>query len=212
MRIFLDDDDHRRFVHLLGEVVEEFGIECWNYCLMPNHYHVTLLPSLSNLSEAIKRLNSVYAQWWNKRHDRVGHVFQGRFKDQIVQHETYLLALSRYVVMNPIRAGLVEHPEDWCWSSYRATVGLSPCPSFLCVSRTLRLFGDSDEESVRTRFSQYVTGEPEAEATMDRIRSCERILGTRAYKAAVMAFRREESEISQYKTDVIGGSVVTSPE
>ena len=91
---------------------------------MPNHYHATLQPSQPNLSEALRRLNSVYARWWNERHQRVGHVFQGRFKDQIVDRDSYLLTLSRYVVMNPVRAGLVERPEDWRWSSYRATAGL----------------------------------------------------------------------------------------
>ena len=123
MGIFLDDADYRQFVHLLGEAVERFDIRCWNYCVMPNHYHATLQPTRTNLSEAIRCLNSGYAQWWNRRHGRVGHVFQGRYKDQVVDRETYLLTLSRYVVMNPVRAGLVERPGDWPWSSYRATVG-----------------------------------------------------------------------------------------
>lgn len=75
-------------------------MECWNYCLMPSHYQATFRPSLPNLSEAMRRLNSVYAQWWNQRHERVSHVFQGRFKDQIVQREVYLLVLCRYVALN----------------------------------------------------------------------------------------------------------------
>ena len=89
MCIFLDEADYRQFVYILGDVVETFGLECWNYCLMPNHYHATLRPSRPNLSEAIRRLNSVYALWWNKRHQRVGHVFQGRFKAQVVDREGY---------------------------------------------------------------------------------------------------------------------------
>lgn len=112
MRIFLHDMDYRKFIDVLGDVVEESEIECWNYCVMPNHYHATFRPTRPNLSEAIRRINSVYAQWWNKRHERVGHVFQGRFKDQIVQREGYLLALCRYVAMNPVRAGLSECPEN----------------------------------------------------------------------------------------------------
>ena len=90
MRIFEDDTDYRYFVTLFGDIMEEFEIQCWNYCVMPNHYHATLQPTLPNLSRAIQRLNRRYAQRWNKRYDRVGHVFQGRFKDQIVQREGYL--------------------------------------------------------------------------------------------------------------------------
>ena len=119
MHIFLDADDYQQFIYFLSDVVEEFAMQCWNYCLMPNHYHATLQPSRADLSEAIRRLNGVYAQWWNRRHGRVGHVFQGRYKDQIVQREGYLLTLSRYVVMNPVRAQLVVHPGDWRWSSDR---------------------------------------------------------------------------------------------
>ena len=182
MRIFNDDTDYRRFLYILGDVVEECGLDCWNYCAMPNHYHCTLVASRPNLSESIRRLNSAYAQWWNARHGRVGHVFQGRFKDQIVQREGYLLALSRYVVMNPVRARLVERPHEWPWSSYRATAGLIPCPSFLNPRATLELFGEADESLQRARFTQYVESELGDESTAERIRSNERILGTRAFK------------------------------
>jgi putative transposase len=207
MRIFLDDADYRYFVHVLGEVVEEFGIECWNYCVMPNHYHATLQPAQPNLSEAVRRLNSVYAQWWNKRHERVGHVFQGRFKDQIVQREGYILALSRYVVMNPVRAQLVERPEDWRWSSYRATLGLSPPEAFLAVSSTLCLFGDGEEALLRARFAEYVLGGPTDECTVDRIRSCERILGTKGFRASVRASTSWEEEERERDPAVLPASI-----
>jgi REP-associated tyrosine transposase len=188
MRIFLDDADYRQFIYILGDVVEESEIECLNYCVMSNHYHATLKPSRPNLSEAIRRINSEYAQWWNKRHQRVGHVFQGRFKDQIVETTEYLLTLSRYVVMNPVRAKLVEHPKDWPWSSFCATVGQISTPSFLAVNSTLRLF-DEDESSGQIRFAQFVSAEPNDQAIVERIRSNERILGTAAFKAAVKASR-----------------------
>ena len=185
MRIFRGDDDYRQFVHLLGDAVERFGVACWNYCLMPNHYHLTVVPSVGNLSEAIRRLNSVYAQWWNRRHRRVGHVFQGRFKDQIVEREGYLLALSRYVVTNPVRARLAARPEDWPWSSYRAATGLIPCPAFLDITPTLGLFGEGEESELRARFARYMTSDFGDESTNDRLRSGERILGTRAFKVSL---------------------------
>jgi putative transposase len=185
MQIFLDDVDYTRFVYLLGEVTDEFGIECWNYCLMPNHYHATLRPSRPNLSEAIRRLNSVYAQWWNRRHERVGHVFQGRFKDQIVQREGYLLVLCRYVALNPVRADLTARPEDWRWSSYAATIGLRTLPAFLAASSVLRQFGEGDERVLQARFATYVLSLDEHDCTNDRIRSNERVLGSGEFKRTV---------------------------
>lgn len=186
MTIFLDDTDYRQFVYLLGEVSEEYRIECWNYCVMPNHYHATLCPSRPNLSAAIRRLNGAYAQWWNRRHGRVGHVFQGRFKDQIVQREGYLLALFRYVAMNPVRAQLCDQPEKWAWSSYAAIVGIRDAPAFLAVTATLRQFGEDDSRILRARFAGFVLAAPDDAAAVDRIRSNERILGERGFKEAVL--------------------------
>ena len=188
MSIFLDDVDYRQFVYLLGDVVESLEIECLNYCLMPNHYHATLRPTLPNLSEGVRLINSRYAQWWNKRHERVGHVFQGRFKDQIVQQEGYLLSLCRYIALNPVRAGLVENPENWEWSSYAATMGLQPSPSFLAVDSLLRQFGADERATLQARFKAHVlSNEHEARGTEDRLRSNERILGDRAFKDSLAA-------------------------
>lgn len=187
MAIFLDDRDYRQFVYLLGEAVEQFALQCWNYCMMPNHYHLTLQPTRANLSEAIRHLNSWYAQWWNKRHEKVGHVFQGRFKDQIVDKDQYLLALSRYVVMNPVRAGLVQRPEDWWWSSYRATSGASEVPPFLATSKTLSLFGVGTEIEMQASFTRFVTACTEDPASVDRFRSNEHIIGTQAFKQQIQS-------------------------
>ena len=187
MQIFLDDVDYRLFIFLLGEVIEEYDLECWNYCLMPNHYHATIRPTRPNLSDAIRLLNSKYAQAWNRRHKRVGHVFQGRFKDQIVQNDSYLAALCRYIALNPVRAALVEKPEDWPWSSYAAICGLKEAPPFLAADSTLRQFGDADADTLRARFSQFVLRTPQDEEPYDRIRSNERILGDRAFKISVRA-------------------------
>jgi REP element-mobilizing transposase RayT len=185
MRIFLDDVDYLKFVHLLADVVERYEIECWNYCLMPNHYHVTLRPTRPTLSEALRILNSGYGQWWNKRHERVGHVFQGRFKDQIVQREGYLLALCRYVALNPVRAQIVARPEEWKWSSYASTVGLAPASPFVSVSSVLRLFGDDEPEILQARFTNFVLASVNEAQTEDRIRSTERILGDAAFKKSL---------------------------
>lgn len=188
MDIFLDDLDRRTFIYFLSDTVEEYNITCWNYCLMRNHYHATFNPTQPNLSRAVQQLNGRYAGWWNERHDRVGHVFQGRFKAQIVQTDGYLVTLCRYVTMNPVRAGATERPEDWPWSSYRATLGLTPCPSFLSARSTLNLFGEVDIAIQRERFANYVVQcWPDEEPIIDRFRSRERIIGDRAFKNAVRA-------------------------
>ena len=185
MEIFLDSVDYRKFLAILRDIVEELDIECWNYCAMPNHYHATLRPMRRNLSEAMRRINGTYAQWWNRRHGRVGHVFQGRYKDQLVQTDGYALALCRYIALNPVRAGLAEHPEDWEWSSYRATIGLQLAPPFLAVASVLRQFGDGEEEALRGRLCAYVLGGSSPDGLDDRIRSSERVLGDKPFKAAV---------------------------
>ena len=151
MRIFLDDGDYRKFQFVLGDVAELFDLEVWDFCVMPNHYHLAVCPRRPNLSEAIQRLNGVYAIWWNARHKMVGHTFQGRFKDQIVQREGYLWALCRYIARNPVRAKLVDDPAQWRWSSYRATAGLCPNPGFLLNEPILRQFGDDDDAAAGRR-------------------------------------------------------------
>ena len=88
MTIFLDDTDDRKFLYILSDVLDEYDVDCWDACIMPNHYHLALWNRQPNLPEAMQHLNGEYAIWWNGRHGRVGHTFQGRYKDQIVQRES----------------------------------------------------------------------------------------------------------------------------
>ncbi len=106
---------------------------------MPNHYHLVCRTPEANLSLAVGYLNAVYAQWWNRRHGRCGHVTQGRFKAQLVQSELYLRVVCRYVLDNPVRAGMVRHPQDWEWSSARASTGLAAPPAFLDGSISVQM-------------------------------------------------------------------------
>ena len=187
MTIFLDDTDYLRFLDLLTDVMEDYRVECWSYCILPNHYHLAVRPTLPNLSASMQSLNSSYAQWWNKRHETVGHVFQGRFKDQIVDHDEYLLTLCRYIALNPVRAGLVTRPEDWRWSSYAATIGLRPAHPGLSLSNVLAQFGEGDPSTLQTRFANFVLSTSDQPCTDDRIRSREGILGSAVFKASVRA-------------------------
>ncbi len=149
--IYLGDADRQAFLTLVGEVCERFNWWGHAYCLMTNHYHLLMETPDGNLSKGMRQLNGVYTQRFNERHGRCGHVFQGRYKAIIVQKDAYLTELSRYIVLNPVRARMVARPEAWPWSSYRATVGDEPCPAWLRRDWLLSTFGETE----RTAISAY---------------------------------------------------------
>jgi putative transposase len=121
--IYGDDSDRRQFLSLLHNTVNRYDWYCHAYCLMGNHYHLLIETNTPTLSKGMKFLNGTYTQYFNRRHRRVGHVFQGRFKAILVQKDSYLLELARYIALNPVRAGMVRNASEWPWSSYRATAG-----------------------------------------------------------------------------------------
>jgi putative transposase len=139
--IFRTDRDYSVFLATLADAVGSTGWQCLAYCLMPNHYHLLLETPETNLSEGMYQLNSTYARRFNWEHDHTGHVFQSRFHARLVTGEAYLFEALRYVVLNPVRAAIVCRPDDWRWSSYRATVGVSPSPGWLQSARVLAFFG-----------------------------------------------------------------------
>ena len=146
--IYLNDADRQRWLDLLGEVCVRHNWLCHAYCLMDNHFHIVIETVDGNLSAGMRQLNGVYTQWHNRTHGRVGHVFQGRFKAIIVQRESYLLELARYVVLNPVRAGMCAVPEQWPWSSYRAMVGQAHRPNWLHTEWLLAQFGNQYAKAV----------------------------------------------------------------
>ena len=147
--IFLDDGDRQSFLELLGQVCARFNWTIHAFCLMGNHYHLLLETPDGNLSLGMRQLNGVYTQNLNRRHGRVGHVFQGRFKAILVQKSAYLLELSRYVVLNPVRAGMVADAGDWPWSSYGAVVGTTKAPDWLDTDWLLSQFGERRRPAVQ---------------------------------------------------------------
>jgi putative transposase len=118
--IYLDDDDHRTFLVLFAWVVDRYEWRCHAFCLMPNHYHLVVEAVLTRISAGMRWLNGVYAQQFNVRHRRWGHLFGERFAAWVVRDETHLEQACRYLLENPVRAGLCEDSEDWPWSAYRA--------------------------------------------------------------------------------------------
>jgi putative transposase len=147
--IFRDDHDRRGFLDNLARVVDRFRWRLHAFVLMSNHYHLLLETPEPTLSRGMRELNGVYTQRFNRRHRRVGHLLQGRFKAILVEKEAHLLELTRYVVLNPVRAGMVTRPERYRWSSYRATAGLAQAPPWLEVRWTLRQFALNAELAVR---------------------------------------------------------------
>jgi len=145
--IYLSDKDREMFLDVLAHVVDRFEWVCHAWCMMDNHYHLMVETPQANLSRGMRQLNGIYTQRFNRIHGRVGHIFQGRFKSIIVDKDSYLLELSRYVVLNPVRAGMAKHVRDWLWSSYRATSGESPAPDFLNAAWLLSQFGQTKENA-----------------------------------------------------------------
>lgn len=121
--VFIDDSDKIRFLRDIKDTFEQYNFLCYSYCLMSNHYHILLETPEGNLSSGMHRLNCTYASYFNWKYDIVGHVFQGRYKSIVVQRENYLMELCRYIVLNPLRAGLVQHPGEYRWSSYCELAG-----------------------------------------------------------------------------------------
>ena len=131
----------------LDRVVQRTNLRCLGYCLMSNHYHLMLETHDGELSRAIQRLNGRYALRFNRRYDRDAHLFKNRFGAVHQQSESQLIWTLRYIVMNPVDKGLCGAPEEWRWSSYRASVGIDRAPRFLDVNGLLSLFGDGSERS-----------------------------------------------------------------
>lgn len=128
--VFKDDADRQNFLNTLQHVNKRYNWICHAYCLMTNHYHLLIETPDGNLALGMRQLNGVYTQLFNKRHGRTGHLFQGRYKGILIQKDSHLLEVCRYVVLNPVRAKMVEKPAEYPWSSYLSTAGRAkphPC-------------------------------------------------------------------------------------
>jgi REP element-mobilizing transposase RayT len=169
------DHDRAVFLDLLERVVRECAWVLHAYCLMGNHFHLVLETPNANISAGMQWLKSEYATWFNTFHpDREGALFERRFWSRMALEDAYAYELSRYVVLNPVRAGLVRSPADWRWSSYAATVGLERAPAFLRTDGVLRFFGSGARG--QRRYAQFVgegVGDPvraaQAVWAMDRV-------------------------------------------
>ena len=147
--IYDDDADRQLYLSIFAETIERCNWRCYAYCLMDNHYHLLIQTPDANLSKGMRQLNGVYTQAYNRRHGKTGHLFQGRYKAILVDADAYLLELSRYIVLNPVKAGMVKQPVDWAWSSYRAMLGEAVAPSWLSIDCLLAQFSKQRKTAIR---------------------------------------------------------------
>lgn len=166
--IFLCDDDREAFVSLLGDEVGQQGWVCYAWCLMDNHYHFLVEIPEANLCRGMQRLNGRYTQAFNRRHGRVGHVFQGRYKAILVEKDAHLLELCRYIVLNPVRAGMVAEAGEWRWSSYNEVLRGGSGESWLAADALLGLFANRRKEAM-ARYACFVADGVAAASPWDQL-------------------------------------------
>lgn len=153
--IFTDAEDRTFFLDTLARVAKRFHWICHAYCLMDNHYHLVIETLEGKLSIGMRQLNGIYTQHFNLRHGFEGPVMQGRFKAILVERDSFLLEMCRYVVLNPLRTRTAKSPEKYAWSSYRATAGLADAPEFLSTEWVLRQFA-KQKKTAEKRYQEFV--------------------------------------------------------
>jgi putative transposase len=167
--IYLDDDDRRAFLKNLKHCINLHNLVCHAYCLMDNHYHLLIETPDGNLSQAMRDVNGNYTQRFNIKHKRVGHVLQGRYKAYIIEKDIYLHEVVRYIVNNPVKANIVEHPKEWKWSSYKATDGSVKAPHWLETDFTLGLFSDKRKDAQKL-YRAFVMEDTERESPYEEVK------------------------------------------
>jgi REP element-mobilizing transposase RayT len=201
--IFRGIRDRIKFLDYLETAIERFSLRIYAYCLMTNHYHILLETQFPNLSQAIQWLNVSYAGYFNRKYKRNGHLFQGRFKSILVEADEYLKELTRYIHLNPVRANLVEHPDEYKWSSYSKVTANAKTPEWLESTWLLSQFGAKRKQAI-ANYKKFVE-----EASIKDLRNPAEdlaggfILGSPDFitwiKEAFLSIRSDENEIPQLR-------------
>ena len=162
--LFEDDRDRDRFVDIVRDAVATHQVRLLAECRMGNHYHQVVQTPQANLPNFMRDVNGIFSQYSNRRHGRIGHLFNEPYKPILIDNDFYLRVALGYVVMNPVSHGFVQKPEDWKWSSYRATVGLDPVPDYLTLDWLDAAFPAGSRKESQSRFQEYLTASTWAEA------------------------------------------------
>lgn len=193
--IYLSDEDREAWLVVLGQVCTRFNWVCHAWCQMTNHYHILIETPEANLSQGMRQLNGVYTQYINRTHRRVGHVFQGRFKGILVEKDSYLLELARYVVLNPLRARMVKRLEDWPWSSYLAMCDLAPRPVWLQTGWLLAQFGEQHDQAIAA-YVRFVHEGARLPSVWTKLQA-QVFLGSEAFVQKMQALAQENATFSE---------------
>jgi len=193
--IFLENEDNHKFLEVLSTVVERFNWLCHSYCLMRNHYHLMIETPEGNLSRGMRQLNGVYTQVFNRRHMRVGHLLQGRYKAILVEKDTHLLSLCRYIILNPLRTGFAKRPEEWGWSSYKPTIGEAKRPPFLTTEWILSQFDDKKPEAAK-KYKKYVLEGIKADSPW-KVLTGQIVLGTESFLEKFSELLKEKEVVTE---------------
>ena len=165
--LWRDDADRERYLDLLGESCGKHGARVLAFCLMPNHVHLALQTGPAPISRVVHDVHARYAQYFNRRYDRSGHLFQGRFRGFVVDRDAYLLEVVRYIHRNPVKARLATRPEDFPWSSHRLYLGSAP--PWLATGEALALLAGSRPKA-RRLFQEFVAGTADGHYDPDEAR------------------------------------------
>ncbi len=193
--IYLDDSGRIFWLGLFGRVCKQFNWICHAYCLMDNHYHIVVETVEGNLSKGMRQLNGVYTQHFNRRHNRVGHVYQGRYKAILVEKDSYLLELSRYVVLNPVRASMVKRVDQWPWSSYSAMIGNSSCFEWLQTDWILGQFDKKRKQAI-TDYVNFVRAGAGLPSVWDSLRG-QIYLGSETFVNKMQLYMKTDQNLSE---------------
>jgi putative transposase len=194
-KIFEDDRDREAFLKILASVVEQCNWLCHAYCLMDNHYHLLVETPDGNLSYGMRQLNGVYTQRYNRTHHTVGHLLQGRYKAIVVEKDTYLLEVSRYMVLNPVRAQLVTYPWEWNWSSYLTTASIRKPSGAVSTDWILSQFS-KNKKRAQQAYREFVISGMEKEAPWKDLKG-RIILGRDDFVAKIRGLLGGKEEIKE---------------
>ncbi len=193
--IFKDDKDHVNILDILQQVNKRYNWLCHGYCLMSNHYHLVIETPDGNLSKGMRQLNGVYTQRFNNRHKRVGHIFQGRYKAILIQKDSHLLEVCRYVVLNPVRAGTVKKPEEWKWSSYRGTVDIEKAQPCLTAEWILGQFA-ARKRQAKKKYREFVRAGIGNKSIWEKVKG-QSILGKEDFLESMVDFVKGYRDIKE---------------
>ncbi len=169
--IFYDDEDYQHFLETINQMKSEDQFIVYGYCLMTNHIHLLIKENTDTISRVMSRIGTSYARWYNQKYGRSGHVFQGRYGSECVENDAYLLIIIRYIHNNPVKAGMVQKPEEYKWSSIHAYYGCKEYPNRLSDTSFILGIFNQDREKALQSFQKFMKQENEDKCLEDEAKN-----------------------------------------